>query len=359
MTTTLKNKFADLFAKTKLKVIKPGDIVEGEVFAKSRNKLWIDIKGRALGVIYGRELSTNTSELSKGDKVIATVIEPEDEEGQVILSLRRADREKFWDELKNKYENGDTVSVKVVDANKGGLMVEISDIRGFLPVSQLTSSHYPRVEGGDKRKILEKLNKLLNSKLEVKIITFDKNRNDIIFSEKAAGDKAREEAMSGLKVGDKVKGIISGIIDFGLFIRFNNIEGLVHISEISWEKISDLRSMFKVGDEVEAEIISVVGNKVSLSIKRLLPDKWVEVAEKYKLDQVVEGEVTKIVPFGAFVKLDEKIDALAHISDHKDKITEKKPLDKVFVIGKKYHFKITKIDKKEHRIALKLVKTGK
>jgi len=359
MATKQDTKFADLLAETKLEVIKPGDMIQGTVFAKGSNKTWIDIHGHSLGVIHSRELSTDSPDLSKGDKVTATVIEPEDDEGYIILSLRSADRDKFWGELKAKFDSGDTLNVRVVDANKGGLMVETNGTRGFLPVSQLASDHYPRVDGGDKKKILEKLNELMNSTLEVKIITFDKDKNNLIFSEKAAGDKAKEQAISGLKVGDKVKGIVSGIIDFGLFIRFDNIEGLVHISEISWEKISDLKSMFRVGDEVEAEIISIVGNKVSLSIKRLQPDKWVKAVEKYKIDQVIEGEVTKIAAFGAFVKLSDKIEGLAHISDHKDQISDKKPIDKVFSVGKKYHFKISKIDKKQHRIALSLVQTEK
>ncbi len=352
-------KFADMLADIKLELFKPGDMIQGEVFAKGSNKIWVDIPGHSLGIIYSRELSADSPELSKGDKVTATVIEPDDDDGNVILSLRSADREKFWGELKSKFESGDTMNVRVVDANKGGLMIETNGIRGFLPVSQLASDHYPRVDGGDRRKILEKLNELMNTTLEVKIITFDKDKNNLIFSEKAAGDKAKEQAVSGLKVGDKVKGVVSGIIDFGLFIRFNDIEGLVHISEISWEKISDLKSMFRIGDEVSAEIITIVGNKVSLSIKRLEPDKWAEAVEGYKVDQVVEGEVTKIVAFGAFVKLSDKVEGLAHVSDHKGQISEKNPIDKVFSVGKKYHFNISKIDKKQHRIALNLIKTEK
>ncbi|MFH1749793.1 MAG: S1 RNA-binding domain-containing protein [bacterium] len=236
MATKQDTKFADLLAESKLEIFKPGDMIQGEVYAKGSNKIWVDIQGHSLGLIFSRELSADSPDLTKGDKVTATVIEPENDEGYIILSLRSADREKFWGELKAKFESGETLNVKVVDANKGGLMIETNGIRGFLPVSQLASDHYPRVDGGDKRKILEKLNELMNSTLEVKIITFDKDRNNLIFSEKAAGDKVKEQAISGLKVSDKVKGIISGIIDFGLFIRFNNIEGLVHISEISWEK---------------------------------------------------------------------------------------------------------------------------
>jgi small subunit ribosomal protein S1 len=269
--------------------------------------------------------------------------------------LRRADREKFWEELKKKYDDGDSFKVKVITANKGGLMVETSGVRGFLPVSQLNSEHYPRVEGGDKRKILEKLNSLLNTTLEVKIITFDKDKNNLIFSEKAAGDKIKEDTISGLKVGSQIKGAVSGIIDFGIFVRFNDIEGLVHISEVAWEKIEDLNKLFKIGDQVDAEIISISGNKVSLSLKRLKPDLWAKSAGKYKQDQVIEGPITRVVPYGVFVKLNPQIEALAHISDLEGVMPEKRGLSELFEIDKKYTFKILKIDKEQHKIALKWV----
>ena len=245
MPTVIEDKFGELLNQKPIKPFKPGEMVEGKIFSRTKNKIWIDLEGRTLGVIYGRELSADMPDVKEGDKIAASVLEPEDDEGHVVLSLRRADREKFWDELKKKYENGENFPVKVIDANKGGLMVETNDIRGFLPVSQLASDHYPRVDGGDRKKILDKLLQLVNTKLDVKIITFDKNRNNLIFSEKAAGDKAKDEAIAGLKIGDKIKGIISGVIDFGVFVRFGNIEGLVHISEISSKHVNDPKEVVR------------------------------------------------------------------------------------------------------------------
>jgi small subunit ribosomal protein S1 len=277
----------------------------------------------------------------------------EDDAGNVVLSMKRADREKYWIDLEKKFETGEPVAIKITDANKGGLMTELGGIQGFLPVSQLSPANYPRVTGGDKDEILTRLRRFIGQEVNVKVINCDKEGNKLIFSEKAVRATEVKAKIDKYHVGDKVTGRITGIVDFGLFISVDpQIEGLVHISEVSWSRVTDLNKIFKVGDEVETMIISVDDGKISLSIKRLLPDPWVKAASKYKVGDVVRGEVTKITPFGAFVSLDEEIDGLVHISE----LSSDHVLDpgSIVELGKEYQFKIISIEPDSHRLGLSL-----
>lgn len=338
-------------------VVKAGDTVEAKIFAKTKNKLWLDI-ACGIGVVPGKEMTAESDEMQKGDKVLAYVLKPEDEEGHTVLSLRRADKDKIWENLKIDFEDDKILKGKIMEANKGGLMVEINGVRGFLPVSQLAPENYPRVEGGDKNRILEKLRGFIGKYIQIKIISFDKEAGKLIFSEKAVSEETQKAKISQIEVNQRIEAIITGVVDFGLFVRFkpkeleNEIEGLIHISEVSWDRVTNLKKNYSPGDKVEAEIISVEGNRVSLSIKRLLPDPWIKEVKKYKVGDIVCGEVTRVTPFGAFVRLDNKIEGLVHISE----IADKKIIDpgEILSAGLKKNFKIISIEPQAHKIGLSL-----
>jgi len=337
----------------KIKPFEVGSTVEGTIIYLGRTVVLLDLEGRGLGMVFGRELGEDYSKAKYklGDKVLAQVLELEDEEGRVILSLRRVGKERVWRQLEQHFQKGDTLSLKVVEANKGGLLLAMGEIKGFLPVSQLSAKHYPRVEGGDKDKILSQLSKLIGSVLNVKILDLDQKTNKLIFSEKDAL-LSNDEILSKYKIGERVKGKVTGIVDFGAFVNLGEIEGLVHISEISWDKVENISDYLKVGDEVEVMVIGSEGGKISLSLKRLTEDPWQKKASKYKVGDEVEGEVTKITPFGAFVRLKEGLEGLVHISEISLDHVEN-PED-VLKVSEKYKFKIISIDPQSHKIALSL-----
>lgn len=325
---------------------KGSDVVEVEILSKTRNAILADILGITQGLIPVREWGEEGMKLKPGDKTLAYVMLMENEKGQPILSLKRADQQRLNLALSEKYKNRETISVKVSDANKGGLLCEIGPVGGFLPVSQLSSAHYPRV-AGDKNKILEKLKGLVGQNLKVKIIGFDKKTNHPIFSEKAA----QADSTSQIKIGEILEGKVSGITDFGIFVNLGEFDGLIHISEASWAKVDDLSKLVKIGEPLRVKVIGVENGRVFLSLKRLLPDPFLKAVEKYKEGDLVEGEVIKIVPFGAFVKLDE-IEGLVRLTELSEKkITDPKETVKE---GKKYKFKIIKIEKTARRISLSL-----
>jgi len=333
------------------------DMVEATILAIGGNRIWVDVAGQSLGFIPEKEI-TSKSGMKIGDKVLATVISMENEEGNVVLSLKRADREKYWLEMEEKFKSGDATIIKIADANKGGLMTEVGGIQAFLPVSQLSPTNYPRVSGGDKDEILNRLRQLIGQELSVKVIACDKENNKLIFSEKAVNAGEVRSKIDKFHVGDKAKGRITGIVDFGLFVSIDpQIEALVHISEVSWSRVSELNKIFKVGEEIEAMILSIEEGRVSLSIKRLLSDPWVSAASKYKVGDDVSGEITKITPFGAFVSLDEEIDGLVHISElSTDHVVDP---SQIVDLGKKYNFKIISIEPENHRLGLSLRKEAK
>jgi small subunit ribosomal protein S1 len=332
----------------------PGSVVEGTVISSSSTRVWVDINGVAVGVIPERELSVLSSELKPGDPVMASVLVLEDKKGNTILSLRRADRERISNELNARAKDGQPTQIRISDANKGGLLVEMGDFTGFLPVSQLASEHYPRVDGGNPDEIFSKLKELVGQTLTVKVLTFDPQQGKLIFSEKAAGDAAQEEKLKNIKEGDILEGTITGIVDFGIFVKLgrdeSSLEGLVHISEIAWGRVTDITTLYQPGQSVKVLVVSTADNRVSLSIKRLLPDPWQEAASKYKVEDSVSGQVTRITPFGVFVRLDNEIDGLVHISEiSSERITDP---GTVLKQGETYEFKIISIDAGQHRLGL-------
>ncbi|MCC2631653.1 MAG: rpfA [Patescibacteria group bacterium] len=338
----------------------PGAVVAGNVISSSATRIWVDIQGVAVGVIPERELSVLSSELKPGDEVMASVLVLEDERGNIVLSLRRADRERISNELQERVKDGQPMQVKVSDANKGGLLIELGDFTGFLPVSQLASEHYPRVDGGNLDEIYARLKDLVGQMLTVKVINFDMSQGKLIFSEKAAGDSIQEAKLLHIKEGDVLDGAITGIVDFGIFVKIGNendaLEGLVHISEIAWGRVTDIASLYAIGDKVKVLVVSTADNRVSLSIKRLLADPWQQAASKYKVGDVVKGLVTRVTPFGVFVRLDSDIDGLVHISEiSNERITDP---GTILHLGENFDFKIISIDPDQHRLGLSYKKVN-
>ncbi len=339
-----------------------GDLVAGVVTATKGREIRIDVNGRATGVIRGRELFAESSvynDLKLGDKVEATVIALENENGEMELSFRYAGHKKSWEELRKVFASGEAMKVKVVDANKGGLLVRAEHVSGFLPVSQLAPEHYPRVTGGDKQKILDKLASFIGQSMRVKVLDLNEEDEKLIFSEKAIWEAEQKNVISLINVGDKISGEVTALADFGAFVKFapkgeeeSPLEGLVHISEIAWQRIDHPKDLLKVGDTVEAEIIGVEGSKIFLSMKKLVNDPWKDVAIKYKAGDIVEGTILKINPFGFFVELDRDIHGLAHISELSEKPVE--DIKTLGTIGERRAFKIVSVEPNEHRLGLSI-----
>ncbi|MFA6525752.1 MAG: S1 RNA-binding domain-containing protein [Patescibacteria group bacterium] len=349
--------FADLLAKEdSFNIPKLGEIVEGVVISVSKTEVHLDIDGITTGVIRGGELideSGDCSDLKVGDKAQATVIELENENGQMELSFRHAGHKKAWDELERLVSEGVIVDARIMEANKGGLIVKVGRVGGFLPVSQLIPEHYPRVEGGDRNKILEKLTSFIDQKFRVKVIDVDEKEEKLIVSEKAAWEEKQKDVLAQFEIGSVVEGVVTGVVDFGAFIEFGDgLEGLVHISELAWQRIDNPRDIIKQGDKVKASVIGIDGSKISLSMKKLQTDPWKEVVKKYKIGQIVKGKVLKINPFGAFVELDHDIHGLAHISELSNQLVHN-PSD-IVTIGEEYKFKILSIEPNNHRLGLSL-----
>jgi len=350
------HKMAQLLEKAgDLNIIKSGDLIEGEISSVSSNRVWVDIQnGKFVGIVSSKELDEAgiaMPDYKIGDKISASVVEPENDEGFVLLSVREALRNKGWDVLIEKHDSQTVLKAKVIEANRGGLIMESDGIRGFLPVSQLTPAHYPRV-GSDKDEILSKLSKFEGKYLEVKVISLDKNTNKLIFSEKAAHQEEFNQMTSNIQVGEVLTGKVSGVVDFGIFVSLGALEGLVHISEISWDKVEDPKQFAKVGDEIQVQVISIEGDKISLSIKRLKEDKWLNLIKDYKVGQVVKGTVTQIMPFGVFVKVNNQIDGLIHISELSyDHITDPSEVVKV---NQEIELKVIDIEPESHRFGLSI-----
>ncbi len=361
--STAKNDQNALFDQ-ETKSLRTGDIVQGKILEIGKSSVFVDLGKIGTGVLLGREIKENRNlikTLQVGQDISAMVLETENEQGLIELSLQAAHREQSWDALKKLLAEKTVTKAKVLSANRGGLMISVNEMSGFLPVSQLSYEHYPRVEDGDKTKILQELNKLVGQELSVRVIDVDTSEQKLIVSEKATEEEKIRLALSQYQLGDLVTGEISGVVDFGAFIKFplkgtenserpETMEGLIHISEIDWQLIEDPRQHLKVGQKVTAKIISISGDRLYLSLKALKKDPWLDIEQKYQKDQLVNAEVTKINPFGAFVQLDKDIHGLVHISE----FSSFEEMEQQLKIGQKYEFKIISVEPKNHKMALTL-----
>lgn len=330
----------------------PGDIVEGPVLALDRAKLYIDLPPFGTGVIYGREYM-NAREVIKrtnvGDIVQAKVIATDTKDGYIELSLKEARQAVLWTEAEEAVKDKRQLELPVKEANKGGLILEWQGLAGFLPASQLKAEHYPRVTDGDKDKILDELRKLVGQRIIVSIISAAPKEGKLIFSEKGIDDKEKKELIASYQVGDTVMGEVTGMVDFGVFIKLEEgLEGLVHISEIDWGLVDDPRHFFKVGDKVKVKIIDIKEGKISLSVKALKENPWQASSAKYNKGDKVEGVVIKFNKHGALASIEEGIAGLVHISEFGSEEKLRSNLE----LGKRYPFTISLFDPKEMRMAL-------
>jgi small subunit ribosomal protein S1 len=338
-----------------IKIPKIGDIIEGKVIGKGKSSVFFTLGNWGTGIIYGREFYEAREELKKldkGDTVFAKIVDLENDDGYIELSLTRAGKELAWETLRDKKNEDILIKVKITGANKGGLLAEVSGIPAFLPVSQLSPENYPKVEDADSQKILKALQKFIGTEMELKVFDLNPRENKLILSERAKEAEKIKEILKNYKVGDVVDGEITGVVDFGAFIRFGkeNLEGLIHISELDWQLIEDPTEIVKVKDKVQAKIIDISNGKISLSLKSLKKDPWDNIEEKYKKGDTIKGKVLKLNPFGAFIQIEDKIQGLCHISEFG---TSSKMEDSLQT-GKEYSFQIISIEPKEHRMSLKL-----
>ena len=343
-----------------IKTLRNGDIVEGKVIAKERSSVFLDLGPTGTGIVYGKEFfdaKMVLDNLKIDDKIFGKVIESENEDGYIEMSVKDADKEIVWKDLREKREKGEILTLKIIGANKGGLTTKVSNLLAFIPVSHLSADHYPRVEQGDPQKIVKELQKLVGIDIELKILDLDPKENKLILSEKFKDDDKIKEIIKNYKVGDAVEGEISGLTDFGAFIKFpsgdeNYLEGLIHVSELDWQLISHPSEVIKTGDKVKAQIVNIAENKIFLSLKALKEDPWKDIDKKYKRGDIIEGEVTKFSLFGAFIRLSREFQGLCHISEF---ASQKKMMEELQLNGK-YKFEISIIDSLNHRIGLKSVK---
>lgn len=357
-----------------LKPLKVGDIVRGQVVGLGRSSLFIDLGIQGTGIVYGKEFleaKDKMGNLKVGGDVFAKVIDIENEQGYIELSLKEADQDITLQNLREKKEKGETIKVKILGANKGGLLAKISGVPVFLPASQLTIEHYPRIEKGDKNKILKELQKLVGKELLVQIFDIDLKEKKIILSEKAKDSEKIKELLKNYKVGDVVEGEITGLVDFGAFMSFGsvkskekpmgkeNLEGLIHISELDWQLVKDPSEIVKIGQKVKAKIIEITDDRISLSLKALKKDPWEGIAKIYKKGDIIKGKVVKFNPFGAFVEISSPSEVLAGNSGiqglvHISEFGSQKKMEESLRIGKEYDFEITMLNPREHKMILKL-----
>ncbi|MEN9912785.1 MAG: hypothetical protein RLY66_193 [Candidatus Parcubacteria bacterium] len=329
-----------------------GDLVEGPVIAIEKSSVYIDLAPFGTGIIYGREFIIARDVIKKinvGDVIAAKIVDNTHKEGYLELSLKEARQALIWSEAESAIKEKKTLDLLVKEANKGGLMIEWQGIIGFLPASQLKSEHYPKVADGDKDKILEELKKLVGTRLQVAIITADPKEGKLIFSEKGQETKEKEKVVSKYEIGDEVDGSVTGVVDFGVFIKLEEgLEGLVHISEIDWGLVDDPRNFVKVGQKIKAKIIEIKDGKISLSLKQMKANPWSEAAKKYKKDMSVTGVIIKFNKHGALASIEEGVAGLVHVSE----FGSEEKLRKALELGKTYPFKITLFDPKDQKMAL-------
>jgi len=336
-----------------------GDVVDGDVIGVEKSCVYINLHPYGTGIIFGKEFINARDIIKKiniGDKVAAKVVDVGNENGYIELSLKEARQALIWDEAESAIKNKTVLELPVEEANKGGLIINWQGIKGFLPASQLKTEHYPRINDGDKDKILDELKKLVGQKISVAIITALPKEGKLIFSEKNIEKKSKQKIVDKFKVGDVCEGEITGIVDFGIFVKIEDgLEGLVHISEIDWTLVENPRAFYKVGEKVDVKVIEVKDGKVSLSIKALKENPWVEAEKKYKKGDEVQGVIIKFNKHGALASIEEGISGLVHISEFGTEAKMKEKLE----LGKNYTFKILLFEVKNQKMGLSFVDSVK
>jgi small subunit ribosomal protein S1 len=333
-----------------LRDFKDGDIVEGEVVKIDRDEVLLDIGYKSEGVIPSKELSirhdVDPNEVVKaGDRIEALVLQKEDKEGRLILSKKRAQYERAWGRIEETMAAGHTIKGPVIEVVKGGLILDIG-LRGFLPASLV-----------DLRRVRD-LQPYIGTELEAKIIELDRNRNNVVLSRRAfleeSQSEGRKKFLENLEKGERRKGTVSSIVNFGAFVDLGGVDGLVHVSELSWKHVDHPSEVVAVGQEVEVEVLDVdlERERVSLSLKATQEDPWKEFERKYKAGEVISGQVTKLVPFGAFVRVAQGIEGLVHISELSHEHVESP--ESVVSVGDEVQVKVVDVDVSRRRISLSM-----
>ncbi len=341
--------------------IKRGDVVEGVIVRIDQDEILVDIGLKSEGVLSTKELPANGygsfNELHLNDKVLVYVIQPETLEGHAVLSLKRANTERQWRIAEEQYKNNELLKAKVIDYNKGGLIVDVAGIRGFVPISQILNLKREEVaSGGENQETAAKLQSMKDKELQLKIIEINRARNRLILSERLAvqewRQRRREELLDELKPGEVRKGVVSNLANFGAFVDLGGADGLVHISQLAWSRVNHPSEVLHVGQEVEVQVLSVdkEKKKIALSIKRAEVDPWTTVEQRYTPGQVVTGVVTKIAPFGAFARIEDGIEGLIHLSELTPGVDPKTILHE----GAQLQLRILRIDAERRRLGLSL-----
>jgi len=349
------------------KQLKTGDIVEGTVINKEPGVLVVDVGGRSEGLIAGRELKSKVIDVAAikvGDPILVYVVYPESKDGSLVLSLKRTEEVRIWFDLEKAARNGDILDATVVEVNTGGVICELYEgVRGFIPTSQLDPSRIfesgKKMYGKDVTSVVQqRLTQLLSEQIKVKIIELDRERSRIILSEKqvtfGSDMAAKEKLLKKIKEGDILDGKVTAITPYGIFVNTSGLEGLVHLSELSWDKVTDVGSLYNVGDDVKVMVLEIKegGRRIAYSVKRLIDDPWKNRIKKYKIGEVVDGVVEGVVEYGAFVRIDDGINGLIHISELSDKLVHD-PSD-IVSVGQKVKVSILSISETERHLSLSL-----
>lgn len=341
--------------------VKRGDVVEGVIVRIDQDEILVDIGLKSEGVLSTKELPPggygSFGELHLDDKVLVYIIQPETQDGHAVLSLKRAMAERQWRIAEEQYRNSELLKARVIDHNKGGLIVDVNGIRGFVPISQIMNlKREEMAAGGESQETSAKLQAMKDEELQLKIIEINRSRNRLILSQRLAiqewRQRRREELLDELKPGEVRKGIVSNLANFGAFIDLGGADGLVHISQLAWSRVNHPSEVLHVGQEVEVQVLSVdkERKKIALSIKRAEVDPWTTVEQRYSPGQIVTGIVTKIAPFGAFARIEDGIEGLIHLSELTPGMDPKQALHE----GTPLQLRILRIDPEHRRLGLSL-----
>jgi ribosomal protein S1 len=326
-----------------------GDIIDGVVVRVDPDEVLVDVGSKSEGVISSRELGTRevgAPDLHAGDRIKVFVLQPENEDGNVVLSLRRARAESVWLKAQDQQATGEMIDAEVREQNKGGLIVNVLGLRGFLPTSQVSRTHSSNLQ------------ELVGQRIGVKILEVNRKRNRLIVSQKAAFDedraRQREELFGKLKVGDEIEGKVSGLTTYGAFVNLGAADGLIHISELSWDRVANVADVLQVGQDVKVKVIKLdpETSRISLSLRQLGQDPWDHIEKRYPPGALVEGEVTKIKKYGAFLQIGDGIEGLLHISELAWEHVER--TEDVVQVGQKLRVRVLQADRSRRRISLSL-----
>jgi small subunit ribosomal protein S1 len=339
-----------------------GDKLSGTIISIAKNELLIDVENIGIGIVRGKELYNEEylSRLNIGEQVEALIINLDNEKNMIECSFRAIGRDRIWKEITEAYESKKTVEAKIKEANRGGFLVKVMGVDGFLPASQLAPTHAIKTVLGEEKSLLNQMKKYIGQVFNIKILSINPDADSLVASEKSVSDEISSLKLSKYKIGDFVDATVVGVVDFGVFLRFDDeLEGLVHISEIAWKKIEDIKKEISVGQKLKAKIIEIdKENRINLSIKQTIPNPWIEFVKNVKVGDKFEGKVVKIVSYGAIVTNSEDIQGFVHISQLSETPLESpSKIHEVLKVGETKEF--TVIDTKEDKLSLSILELKK